>query len=180
MNNTTNTAKNSPKPIISEEVAEKLTSAYHTIFSLMSAYGELINTPVDKTGKEEWERTAARGFLALNARRAFLKEQEVAAFRQGVRDAIEPHIDAARAEKEEYDAAKASMSEKVAKLMAPFPTHINVPMSEVSGAFGEGVDLQSQVKKLVDMGYKVTKGANGTYSLRIDLPKSIVGDNGSK
>jgi hypothetical protein len=180
MNSPTNTSKNAPLPIISEEDAETLTSAYHTIYALMASYGSAITVPVGKTGKAEWERAAARGFGALNARQAFLREQEVAAFRQGVRDAISPHIDAAREEKAEYDAAKAGMSEKVAKLMAAFPTYINVPLAAVSDAFGEGVDVQGQVKKLVDMGYKVAKGANNTYSLRVDLPKSIIGDTDSK
>ena len=176
---TTVNANNAQKPIISAEVAEEITAAFHVIYRAMATYGSPLPTTseaVAATGAKDWERGAARGFAALAARQAWVKEQEVAAFRQGVRDAIQPHIDAAREEKEGYDAAKAGMSEKVAKLLAPFPTFVLVPLSDVSDVFGAGVEIPSQVKKLTDMGYKVSKGANGAFSLRIDLPKSITGE----
>lgn len=168
--NTPSNSKNSPKPIISEDVADKLTSAYHTIFSLMASYGETIAVPTDKTGPKEWERVAARGFSALAARAAHIKEQEVAAFRQGVRDALAPHFDRARGEKAEYDALSPTLKAK----LGAFPTFVTVPLSDVSDVFGEGTDIPVQVKKLTDMGYKMVKGANNTFSLRVDLPKSIL------
>lgn len=175
MNNNTSNVRNAPKPIIPQDVADQLTDAYHTIYRLMASYGEVINTPVEQTGSKVWEATCARGFAALQARKAYLKEQEVAAFRQGVRDALEPHLDAARAEKEEYDAAKAAGG-IVARMLPAFPTYRDVSIDDVSHVFPEGTAVEVQVKKLSDMGYKLVKSSKGAYSLRIDLPKSILGD----
>lgn len=172
----TSAAKNAPLPIIGEDVEKKLLDAYHTIYALMASYGTPLTVPVESTGKAEWERVAVRGMNALSARQAHIREQEVAAFRQGVRDAISPHIDTARAEKEEYD----SLSPTLRAKLGAFPTFITVPLSDVSDAFGEGATDQDMVKKLVAMSYKVSKGANGAYSLRVDLPKSMFGDNAGK
>lgn len=176
----TNTAKNAPLPIISENVADDLTDAFKVIFDRMASHGAPLGITFDAAGRPEYERVAVRALDALKARQGYLKEQAVAQFRNGVRDAISPHIDAARAEKAEYDTLKATMSEKLAKMLAPFPTYIMVPMSDVSEVFGEGVEVSAQVKKLVDMGYKVSKGQNNAYSLRIELPKSITGETPAK
>ena len=173
MNNNTSTAKNAPKPLISEEVEAQLLRAYRTILGVMNTYGETISPTVEQAGRPEYERAAARGLIALNALQAHRKEQEVAAFRQGVKDAIAPHLDTARADKEQYDALPATLKARV----GAFATFILVPVSDMSGAFGEGVDVQEQVKKLTQMGYKVSKSASGSYSVRVDLPKSILEGN---
>jgi len=176
MNTTTNTAKNAPKPLISEEVEGQLLGAYKTILRLMNGYGEPIAATLEQVGCREYERSAARGLNALTALQAHRKEQEVAAFRQGVKDAISPHLDTARADKEQYDALPATLKARV----GAFATFILVPLSDMSGVFGEGADVQEQVKKLTQMGYKVSKSANGAYSVRVDLPKSILGDVAAK
>lgn len=172
MNTTPNTAKNAPKPIISDEVEAELTRAYVTILRLMNTYGETIAPTLEKAGRQEWERGASRGLNALTALQAHRKEQEVAAFRQGVKDAISPHLDTARADKEQYDALPASLRARV----GAFQTFILVPVSDMSGVFGEGVPEAEQVLKLQKMGYKVSKSAQGSYSVRVDLPKSILGE----
>jgi len=172
----TSSQKNAQKPIISEEVADQLIGAYQTIYRLMATYGDALTTPVSETKRQDWERVAVRGLNALTALDAHRKEQEVAAFRQGVKDAIEPHLDRARADKEEYDALSPTLKAR----LGAFQTYILVPVSDVSEVFGEGVEVPVQVKKLTDMGYKVSKGANGTFSLRVDLPKSILGDSAAK
>ena len=168
MNTTTNTAKNAPKPLISEDVEEKVMGAYKVLFSLLGTYGEAIDG--SKLNRAAYERISARGVNALLALQAHREEQEVAAFRQGVKDAISPHLDAARADKEQYDALPATLKARV----GAFQTFILVPVSDMSGIFGEGVPEAEQVLKLQKMGYKVSKSAQNTYSLRIDLPKSIL------
>lgn len=170
------TSKNAPLPVISDEVAQELTDAYHTIYRVMAEYGTILTTPVSDTKPADWERAAVRGLKAYNARQAWIKEQEVAVFRQGVRDAISEHLDQARADKEEYDALSPTLRSKI----GAFQTYILVPVTDVSHVFGEGVGVPEQVKKLTDMGYKLSKGANGAFSLRVDLPKSILGETSGK
>ena len=170
MNTTTNTAKNAPKPIITDEVEAELTSHYTAILALMNTYGETITSTLDKAGRAEYERSAARGLIALTALQAHRKEQEVAAFRQSVKDAIAPHLDQARADKAEYDGMSATLRARI----GAFQTYILVPMSDIVAAFPEGTTEQDAVKKLTQMSYKVSKSTNGTYSVRVDLPKSIL------
>lgn len=176
MNTTTNAAKNAPLPIVSEEVADQIVDAYHNLYRLLSTYGSVLTTPVSETGRDEWERVAARGLNALKARAAHIREQAVAEFRQGVRDAISPHIDQARQDKSEYD----SMSPTLRARIGAFQTYILVPLTDVSAVFPEGTQVPAQVKMLTDMNYKVSKSANGAYSLRVELPTSITGASASK
>lgn len=169
MNQNTNAAKNAPKPLISEDVETQLMGAYKTILRLMNGYGETIAPTVEQAGRPEYERAAARGLIALNALQAHRKEQEVAAFRQGVKDAIAPHLDRAREEKAEFDSLSPSLRAK----LGAFPTFVLVPLADVAAVF-EGASEPDMVKRLNQMSYKVNKSPNGAYSLKIDLPKSIL------
>src|SRR5579863_10469385 len=113
----TSSQKNAQKPII---------SAYQTIYRLMADYGDALTTPVSETKRQDWERVAVRGLNALTALDAHRKEQEVAAFRQGVKDAISPHLDRAREDKEEYDALSPTLKAR----LGAFQTYILVPVSD--------------------------------------------------
>lgn len=173
MNSPTNTAKNAPLPIVSEEVAAEITSAFHNLYRLLAGYSSTapLTMSVESTGRDEWERVAARGLSALKARQVYIQEQAVAQFRQGVRDAIAPHIDTAREDKAEYDSLSPTLKARV----GAFQTHILVPLSDVSEVFPQGTQIPAQVKMLTDMGYKVSKSTAGAYSLRVELPASITG-----
>jgi hypothetical protein len=169
----TSTSKPASKPIITDNVDSQITSAFQVLFNAVNTYGETVAPTFEQVGVKGWERLAARSLIAVAARQAHLKEQEVAAFRQGVRDAIEPHLDRARADKAEYDALSPTLKSR----LGAFQTYILVPVSDMSEVFGSSVELPAQVKKLQDMGYKLSKSGNGTFHVRVDLPKSILGDD---
>jgi hypothetical protein len=183
MTTTTNSNKNAQKPIISQNVAEEITSVFVRLQQLLSATPEwLQGVDAQTTEGDKMRAVGGRAILAVAVRQEWLKEQEVAAFRDGVRAAILPHLDAARKAKEEYDAALASMSAAVRAMVkpAPFPTYIHIPVSDMSEVFAEGTPVEEQVLKLKKMGYTIAKPANGAYSIRFDLPKSILGDTSAK
>lgn len=159
--------KNVPKPIISDETEGALIGAFATILSHMATYGDTIST--EKPGRAEFERAAVRAFNALDALRKDRQEREVAAYRAGVRDSLASYLDTARQEKSEYD----SLSPTLRAKLGAFPTFVNVPVKDVAHVF-EGVQETDMVKKLITLGYKVSKSAQGALSLKIDLPKSIL------
>jgi hypothetical protein len=171
MNNPSNVTKNAPKPIITDSVAQEITDAFQVLFNALNTYGEQVAPTFADADIAGWERVGARALNAYKARLTHLREQEVAEFRQGVRDAIVPHIDRARQDKAEYDALSPTLRAR----LGAFQTYILVPLSDVSDVFPQGTSVSEMVKKLTTMNYKVSKSANGAYSIRQELPASITG-----
>lgn len=167
MSNTTSNAKSAPLPIISENAALNIQDALDRLYSIVSTYGSPLPSFADMmSDKEGRERILARAGRAYTARVEYLKQEEVRAFRQGVTDAVQPHIEVQSAAREQFLA----LAKEVRHYMPAFPTTVRVPVSEVSHIFPSGTSVESQVKYLHTMGYKVSKGADKTYSLAVELP----------
>ncbi len=166
---TTNNSKPAPLPIISDSDAEKITQAYSILHSVLATYGVEQLPTFDACGVQEYERLGNRATKALSRRQAHLKEQAIAHLRQGAKAVTEPYIAAKRAEKEQFDAAFASVPEALRTHIKPLDPTVVIPVSDFSDIFPQGTEVVKQVVALKDMGYTVAKGKDGFY-VRLQVP----------
>jgi hypothetical protein len=158
-----NTSKSSALPIISDSDVEKITQAYTILHSVLATYGEEKLPTFDDCGLPEYERLGNRAVRALFRRQAYLKEQALAHLRQAAKAVTEPYVTAKHAEKEQFDAAFASVPGAMRTYIKPFDPTVVIPLSDFSHIFPQGTDLVKQVVALKDMGYTVAKGKDGFY-----------------
>lgn len=166
---TTNNSKPSVLPIISDNQREVILNALQMLHGAILNYGVEPLPPFTECGAEEYERITRRARNGLAARVAHEKEQAIAHLRQGVKKALEPHIEAKRAEKVSFDAAFASVPEGMRSHIKPLDPTIEVPVSEFASVFPQGTEVVKMVVALKDMSYTVAKGKEGFY-VRLQVP----------
>jgi len=164
-----NTPNVATKPIISEDQANEITSAFEALFASVNSYGQTIAPSFDVAGLDGWERSAARALAAIKARNAFLKEEALRAVRAAVREVVSPLINAHREAHGEYLSALETMPKVMRSLVREFPTTVDIPVSEFSTAL-EGTDSARHVSQLKELGYTLVK-VNGAFVVRVTAIK---------
>jgi hypothetical protein len=175
MNTNTNAANVVKLPIISDVSEERILDALRTLHSVIGTYGAALPDFDDMLadvgqGTDQalnLGRITNRAHKALTALQQHRKEEEVRAFRQGVKEALQSAIEVQGAARDAFLA----LPKEVRQFMPSFPTTVVVPVSDMSDVFPTGTPIEAQVKLLHTMGYKVSK-KDKAYHIVTELPTS--------
>lgn len=173
MNAPTNASNVVKLPIISDMSEERILDALRTLHSEIGTYGAALPSFDDMVADVgqgtdralDLARITNRAHKALGALTSHRKEEEVRAFRQGVKEALASAIELQGKARDAFLA----LPKEVRQFMPSFPTSVVVPVSDMSDVFPTGTPIEAQVKILHTMGYKVSK-KDKTYSIVTELP----------
>ncbi len=160
-------------PIISDNVEQQAKAAFQTLHSLFSTHGSTV-MPTDfaDLGLDGYEKLATRAIGAIKAARMARREAAIAGIRASIKGTVEAAVQSHKVQKEAYDTLLSSTPEAMRKFIAAFPTSVQVPMSDIDGAFPEGTKLETKVALLKEMSYPVSKGKDNSFNLVIPVPFS--------
>ncbi len=152
--------------IVSEEVADKITSALKSMHGAVAAYdGATLPTFTD-CDDDAIQLICIRSINALLRRRKALRLAALDGTKAKVQGILDTHLAAQRVLKAQYDAVPAA----IRPMLPPFPTTIVVPLAALVGCFPTGEAEGNVVKALHDMAFTVVKPdgrtkAKGTFSV---------------
>jgi len=152
--------------VVSEESADKLTSALRSMHGVVAAYdGATLPTFTD-CDDAALELICVRSINALIRRRKSLRLAALQGVAQKVQGILDTHLAAQRVLKAQYDAVPAA----IRPMLPPFPMTIAVPVSELASCFPTGEAEGAIVKSLHDMSFTVAKPdgrtkAKGTFTV---------------
>ncbi len=152
--------------IVSEESADKLTSALRSMHGVVAAYDGAVLPTFTDCDDAALEAICVRSINALLRRRKALRLAALDGVKAKVQGILDTHLDAQRVLKAQYDAVPAA----IRPMLPPFPTTIVVPLAALVGCFPTGEAEGNVVKALHDMAFTVVKPdgrtkAKGTFSV---------------
>jgi hypothetical protein len=156
-------------PPITDSQEQGLRDAFKVLYTHFASHGTTQLPAFDSLGVDGYTLLAQRALEAQKLAIKTRKEAAQRAVREGVKNALAPHIESARQEKGVYDAMVADTSPAMRPYIKTFVDYILVPMTEVSEVFPQGAKPEHIIVVLKDLGYTVTKGAE-SYNIKVQLP----------
>lgn len=156
---------------ISDEEADTITSALAMLHGIVKGANYSVAREkealgaFDQSNTDQHQAIAVRAIKALIVRSEAMKLERVRQFRAGVEKVCRTYIDLAQMEKEEFDAMSDSLRARLG--LTTFPDMVSIPLGALVATFPDGMPQESMIKMLHDMGYKVGKGKDGAFTMRV-------------
>jgi hypothetical protein len=161
-------------PLIDSTTEEEILTALRALHGAVAAHGAqfpsfdaMLADAASPSGDKGLliERIASRAYRALGALNVARREERIAKFRQGIADVVSPYVD----EKKEARDAFLALPSGVRKFLPAFGSTVEIPVEAVSSVFPSGTPVESMVKVLHGLNYKISKTA-GKLHIVAELP----------
>jgi hypothetical protein len=157
-----NTTSDKSVKVISETRGEEILSIFRTLHGkVLTALQECeiaAQFPTDfaQCGAEDYKNLHQQSRVLLSALRKDQNDKRVAGIRETVKGVVDTHMQAARAEKEQYDAQLAATPPNFRKFITAFPNVVKIPLADIRACFPTSATDKQVWDDLTYMGYKVT------------------------
>lgn len=151
---------------ISDDSADILIAALGEVYSVVQNYGDKEPlAPFNCDDAAQRETICVRALKALIHLQAVRAEEKVRRFRGAVQKVCDTYMDLACGEKEEFDGMSDNLRKRLG--LTTFPDTVAIPLGALVDSFPVGTPQETMIKMLHDMGYKVSKAKDNTFTLRV-------------